>query len=62
MFMFVVLHTMKYWILHFQVNIHITLKLFWKQELKVVMMRVNVMKNIFLYDIFVSAVYLMYDG
>ena len=33
---------------------------FWKEKLKVVMMRVNVMENIFPYDITVSVLLLMF--
>ena len=46
--MFLMLHTLKYWRLHFQRKNHITMNWFFKNKLKVVMMRVNVMKNNFL--------------
>ena len=42
--MFVILHTIKYWILYFQGNNSIMMNLFWKDKLKVVTMRVNVIK------------------
>ena len=39
----------------FQGKNYIMMNLFWKEKLRVVMTRVHVMKNIFLYDISVSA-------
>ena len=54
LFMFVVLHKIKYWRLCFQGKNHIMMNLFWKDNLKLMMMRVNVMKNDFPSDITVS--------
>ena len=54
MFMFVMIHTMKYWRLYFQGKNYIVINLFWEEKLKLVLMRVNVTKICFPYYITVS--------
>ena len=39
LFMFVMIHTMKFWRLYFQGKNYITMNLFWKEKLKVAMMK-----------------------
>ena len=49
--MFVMIHTMKSWRLYCQGKNYITMNLFWKDRLKVVMLRVNETRIMFSYDI-----------
>ena len=49
--MFVMMNAMKYWRLYFQGNNYIMMNCFLKNKLKVVMMRVNLIKIKFPYDI-----------
>ena len=47
LFMFVLLHKMRYWRLYYQDKNYITVNLFCKDDSKVVMMKVNKIKNNF---------------
>ena len=45
LFVFVMIHTMKYWRPYFQERNYITTNWFWKEKLTVVVMGVNAKKN-----------------